>query len=310
MKISEHLYFYRGVEHIFPAFGMYSGNSSIISGDSLTLIDPGTAAGVHLRSVSEKSVRDGLRFGDIKKILLTHAHQDHAPAAPFLAEELGADILCHKLEIPMLEDPAVFFRDEYDAFTLGNKEMPRLPEWLTNAGVFVLFGALKPHFGAVAVSEGTVVDEAAGATVVELPGHRPGEIGVYIARDRALVTGDIINWRRYSLPSLNMPVSDLDMTVASLHKMLKLDVEVIVNGHENFVRGEARIKKWISDVLLWCDRSREIAAREIGRDPRFPLLKLGRMLIDNNVEIPFYEIIPIAHTVLKSIGHAEPCRLI
>jgi glyoxylase-like metal-dependent hydrolase (beta-lactamase superfamily II) len=310
MRISDHLFFYRGVEKVFPAFGMYSGNSSIIQGDTLTLIDPGTSPGHQSRAVREKSARDGLTFGDIKNILLTHAHQDHAPAAPFLAEELGARVLCHELEISMLEHPSRFFRDEYNAFTPGRKHPPYPPEWILNAGVFFLFGPAKPFKDATAVREGTVIDEAAGATVVELPGHRPGEIGVYIARDRTLVTGDIINWRRYYLPSLNMPVSDLDMTVASLNKMISMDIELIVNGHEKFVRGESRIKKWISDVLIWCERAKEIAAREIERNPRISMLKLGNILIGDNVDVPAYEIIPVAHAVLKSIGYPGDGRII
>jgi glyoxylase-like metal-dependent hydrolase (beta-lactamase superfamily II) len=304
MRINEHLYFYRGVERLFPAFGLYSGNSSIISGEGLTLIDPGTSPGFHLRSVREQSARDGLRFGDINKILLTHAHQDHAPAAPFLADELGADILCHELEIPMLEDQKVFFLDEYNAFKPSKNGLPYPPEWIMEAGSYLLFGAVKPVTGAVAVREGTVIDEAAGATVVELPGHRPGEIGIYISEDRALITGDIINWRRYKLPSLNMPVSDLDMTVSSLKKIQSMNVEVIVNGHECFIRGESRIKKWVAAVLDWCDWARETATRETDANPCIPLLKLGKILIGNTVEVPPYEIIPIAHTVLKSIGFA------
>ena len=58
MQISEHLFFYRGIEKLFPAFGMYSGNTSIIRGDGLTLIDPGTSPGFQLRSVRETAARE------------------------------------------------------------------------------------------------------------------------------------------------------------------------------------------------------------------------------------------------------------
>ncbi len=302
MRISEHLYFYRARE-VMPMFGLSSGNSSIIRGDTLTLVDPGTSPGFHLRHVKNKAESDGLRFSDITQIAISHAHQDHAPAAATASRVLGARVLCHPLDIPLLEEPSRFFRDEYDALRYGKGSVRLPPQPLLDAFVLAVFGKIEPCAGATPVREGFVIDEKAGAYVVELPGHRPGEIGIHIPRDGALVTGDIINRRRYDIPSLNLPFSDLDMTMSSLKKILDMDVSVIASGHERYVKGRLKIRRWVKDVLAWCERARETAARETARDPGISLLRLGKLLIGDNSDFLPYDTVFVANAALKSIGY-------
>lgn len=302
MKLTDHLYFYRGVE-ILPVFGLTSGNSCIIKGNTLTLTDPGTAPGFQTRNVKRCMRTDGLAPEAITQIFITHAHQDHSPAAAHFYHNKNAKVLCHEKEIPFLQSPSTFYKDEIRAFGYASIFEP--PEFIVDASVYLLFGDTPSIQTPTAVRDGDIIDESAGARVIALPGHRPGEIGIYLEKDSAIVTGDIINWRRYEIPSLNMPLSDLDQTVESLIKIKSLSIDVMTNGHEKFVRGQDRIRKWIDDVIGWCEWAKETTRKVVSeRNNRVSLVKLGLDLTNGNKDIPPYEIIFIAHTVLKSIGYS------
>jgi glyoxylase-like metal-dependent hydrolase (beta-lactamase superfamily II) len=55
------------------------------------IIDPGPALPAHIDAVAA-AVADGV----VTSILLTHAHEDHAEAAPVLAARLGAEVRSHQ----------------------------------------------------------------------------------------------------------------------------------------------------------------------------------------------------------------------
>jgi glyoxylase-like metal-dependent hydrolase (beta-lactamase superfamily II)/8-oxo-dGTP pyrophosphatase MutT (NUDIX family) len=73
-----------------PNAGMMTGpgtNSYLIGEGSVAVIDPGPDDPAHIRALLEAA------HGDIRWILLTHTHRDHAPAAAKLRELTGAKIL-------------------------------------------------------------------------------------------------------------------------------------------------------------------------------------------------------------------------
>jgi len=76
-------------------------------------------------------------------------------------------------------------------------------------------------------------------SVVELPGHTPGSIGLVDHEERALLSGDAI----YEGGLIDtLPESDVEAYVASMHRLRRLDVDVVYPGHgEPF--GRARLRE-------------------------------------------------------------------
>ena len=74
---------------VAPNPGMMTGpgtNSYLVGDEDVTVIDPGPAIDAHVRQIAE------LCDGRLRRILVTHTHRDHSPAAMPLAELTGADV--------------------------------------------------------------------------------------------------------------------------------------------------------------------------------------------------------------------------
>jgi hydroxyacylglutathione hydrolase len=81
---------------------------------------------------------------------------------------------------------------------------------------------------------------------VDLPGHAPGQIGLWRDSDRLALTSDcfyVVNlWGRDSSPQLpeEMYNYDTEQARASLRKLAALDPAVAWPGHANALSGDVR----------------------------------------------------------------------
>lgn len=75
-------------------------NSYLIGTQDIAVLDPGPAIDTHVDALLTAASELG---GRIRWIVLTHTHQDHAPAALLLREKTGAEILGQS---PLAGDPA------------------------------------------------------------------------------------------------------------------------------------------------------------------------------------------------------------
>ena len=61
-----------------------------------------------------------------------------------------------------------------------------------------------------------------------MPGHNQDEVGIWVKKDRVLITGDLIAGGG---PILNMPTSDLTLASQSTKKIENLSPKTIICGH-------------------------------------------------------------------------------
>ncbi len=151
----------------------------LIGGDGCLLIDaglPGSAA-----KVEKILSRNGLSFKDIKAIVITHAHVDHAGSAAELRERSRAPIIAHEADLPYYK-----------------REMPMTFCPTGRVGRYFLKTSL-PHQGFAAfepdvlLSNGHTLDLSpfgVAATVRHTPGHTKGSISVELGNKDALI-GDL-----------------------------------------------------------------------------------------------------------------------
>lgn len=101
--------------------GTYQGSCHIIdTGDGLIMIDPGYGNTTEMVKESIRTV--GLRAEDIKYIVLTHWHGDHAQATDAFRDISGAKVLIGRDDAEKVEKyctPDILI-DDGDVLTLGN----------------------------------------------------------------------------------------------------------------------------------------------------------------------------------------------
>jgi len=168
-------------------------------GRRAVLIDAGL--GTHM-------IRDYLETNglELEAILVTHAHPDHIAGVADLAEETGADVYLHEIEIRAVETmPQMMLA------MLGIEEMNKPRD-------------MKPLTG------GEVLDIAGlEIKVLHTPGHSPGGVSFLIGD--ALFDGDLVF--RGSIGRTDFPGGDFDTLVRSVkEKVFVLDPETrIYPGH-------------------------------------------------------------------------------
>jgi hydroxyacylglutathione hydrolase len=198
----------------------------IADGDGVVVFDAGVAqmaASVAMAAAS---------LGGATRVVLGHADCDHRGSAP----ALGAPVFCHPLEVDAAQSASAF-RPYWDLHKLPAYGRP-------------IYGRLLQSWdgGAVTVA-GTVQegDEVAGFTVIELPGHAPGLIGLYREVDRLALVSDCfytINplTGRKRGPRIPHPAFNFDTPEAgrSIAKLAELGPASAWPGHAHPVIGDVR----------------------------------------------------------------------
>src|SRR5947199_4656008 len=80
-------------------FYVGDANVYLIREDPLTLIDVGPKTDEAAKALREKLAAHGVNFSDVRRIVLTHAHEDHCGLAKRVRDEAkDAEILIHEWE--------------------------------------------------------------------------------------------------------------------------------------------------------------------------------------------------------------------
>lgn len=175
------------------------------------------------------------RRGGIKRVVLAHAHPDHRGTAP----RLGAAVYCHPAERLDAEgDGGLHYFDfkKQDRFKLaGRYTMPIYLRYLWDGGPVKIAGT---------VEEG---EDIAGFRVIHLPGHAPGQIGLWRESDRVALVSDCF----YVLdPQTGRPGpprvphaafnKDTEQAQASVRKLAALEPAIAAPGHLGPLTGDVR----------------------------------------------------------------------
>lgn len=204
--------------------------------DGATLIDTGAADnGVDIAAALEEL---GLLPQDIKRVVLTHFHEDHVGAAAEVREWGDVEVIAPRVDARIIRgeqagrqpEIAEALRPLHDEFMA---EVPPAPPVQIDREV----------------DDGDVIDFGGGAQVIATPGHTDGSIALYLPEHRVLFTGDAVveHLGRVVLPLLNL---DSEQAARSLQRLADLDVDVAVFGHGEpaLFGASSRLKQAVDDL--------------------------------------------------------------
>lgn len=188
----------------------------------VALVDPGPSTSLaNLQSALE---RGGIRMGDVRHILLTHIHLDHAGAAGTIVQaHPHIDVFVHERGAPHLVDPSKLLTS---ASRLYGQDMDRL--W----GDFLPVPQER-----LRVLGGGERIEVAGRTleVAYTPGHASHHVSYFEPSSRIAFVGDTAGIRRgngqYVMPASPPPDVDLELWRTSEARILEWDPDTLFLTH-------------------------------------------------------------------------------
>jgi len=242
IKINDKIYFSL---RIVP-----SSNTTLIKGEANIIIDPGYNPLKKTGAIIPLLKEAGIRIKNIDEIWFTHNHPDHTGLAYYLLQEKQMKIVCNPLAKKFLEwEPplrGLMETEKIDDSILQRlyptqiKKRKRLASLVRNMVKF--YGRpLSIDSHAVQVDDCfTCGENRYGINVVFLPGHTPDEVGFSLGS--TLITGDLIATFSFKRPAvLNVASSDIDDAISSLKKIMKISPELILPGHGNYKKIDAKL---------------------------------------------------------------------
>ena len=195
-------------------------NAFLIDSDGLTLIDTGYAKNAEQILEAVQSI--GRQPGDIKHILVTHCHPDHAGSLARLKQVAGAPAYMHPADA---------------AIVRTGKVPPHLkpaPGLINNILFRVLIGFGPAEYGAAEIEhevrDGDELAIAGGIRAIHVPGHCAGQLaflwpehgGVLFAADAA---SNMLGF------GYSVGYEDVEEGRRSLAKIAALDFEIACFAH-------------------------------------------------------------------------------
>jgi glyoxylase-like metal-dependent hydrolase (beta-lactamase superfamily II) len=191
---------------------------AIIEGEDVSLVDSGYAGSLPRleRALGER----GRSVEEVRRVVCTHGHPDHAGGARALADR-GVEVLIHPADATNLE--------------IGLGAAIRHP----SRGRF--FAAITPSLPTFTpIGDGDILPVLGGLQVIHTPGHTPGSVCLYAQRHGLLFVGDTLQRRFGRVSFASGLYSDNPAAArASVQRLAELDVDTIVFSHYPPLRQDA-----------------------------------------------------------------------
>ncbi|QXJ22054.1 MBL fold metallo-hydrolase [Actinomadura graeca] len=188
----------------------------------LTLIDSGLPGSAP--AIAEAIRHIGRDPGDLRRLVLTHFHEDHTGSAAAIAAWDGVEVLAHRADTPFIQGDETGPR-------------PQITDWERPIWEQVQAGLTEtPPVERVRVDrmldDGDLIDLGdTHAVAVAAPGHTPGSVALHIPDERILFTGDTVARLDDGQVILGVFNADPPLAAESLTRLAALDTDIACFGH-------------------------------------------------------------------------------
>lgn len=206
---------------VYAFSGLLVGQVYAIEGpDGLTIIDTGIALAAD--RILRQLAAAGHVPGDVRRILITHAHFDHIGGLPRLKALTGAEVIASAIERPYVEGRATLPTPAPAQLSLPDRLMLRL------GGKTV---APATPVDRTCEDGDTVSQALGGLQAILTPGHTPGHTAYWAPEQGMLFCGDAM----MRVPGLRLPFAAFtgDMAAArrAISRLANLSPAVVCFGH-------------------------------------------------------------------------------
>jgi len=213
--------------NVYQIDGVAGANAFLLVGETLTLVDTGWPG--NGRAIGTFVQTLGRQVREITRLLVTHAHPDHAGSLAELQRLTGAKVYAHPAEAAVLS---------------GAIPLPLPPR-----AVRRLIGPLEANDPLPAVNvdreltDGLVLD--GGVRVLHTPGHTRGSVSFLVEESGVLLAGDLFvqtNGRLHVPPASFH--EDAAQARASVRRLADLEFDILGCGHGPPVLSGAAARVW------------------------------------------------------------------
>ncbi len=237
----------RRIETPTPFPQVPTANAWLIEGNELTLVDTGSAFRPAWEVFQKRLSEIGYRVQDIRRILITHGHQDHAGLAPAIVRRSEAKVFIHEGDRPKVS-PLSQARMErvWDRYAAYYRTLA-MPDDFIEYMHQITFTAFRPGESLDAVEtlhDGDRIDVGdLTLEVMACPGHTPGSVCFHLPEHHVLISGDHLLQRISPNPVMELgrnataeapwegKFKSLIAYIASLERTRALDLDVVLPGH-------------------------------------------------------------------------------
>jgi glyoxylase-like metal-dependent hydrolase (beta-lactamase superfamily II) len=148
-------------------------------GSQLTMVDTGIPGSQD--DLASAFAELGFHRGDLRRVVLTHAHEDHAGSAAAIRRWGDVEVLAHR------EDAGIVRGERVRTGPILTAAERPLYERVATA-----IPSIPPCPVDTELADGDTIEFGGGAHVIATPGHTDGSIAVWLPTTGVLFTGDIV----------------------------------------------------------------------------------------------------------------------
>jgi glyoxylase-like metal-dependent hydrolase (beta-lactamase superfamily II) len=196
-------------------------NVYLVAEDPLTLIDTGPKTKEAIEALRDGVRRAGFRLADIRRIVLTHAHEDHCGLARSLRDEAkDAEVLIHDWEtghrVGRLEHEE--HRVLLERAGVPQQEIETMRKLYEHMRLYA--DSFDDHEYSSLEDEAELEFETGALRAIHTPGHTPGSCSFIREADRTVIAGDCVLKRITPNPILSPDPIDRSQRFRSLAEYL------------------------------------------------------------------------------------------
>jgi len=270
----------------------------LIKGPKPTLVDCGYSSSYEnvLSGLSEV----GVMPSDIRYVVPTHVHLDHAGAAGRLLREMpNAEVIAHERGVPHLVDPTRLIESSTKVFGKAIMELYGTPEPI-------------PAERITAVGKEASLDLGAGlsATLMYSPGHAPHQISVMLDQSRSLMTADSVGivypGLKALIPTTPPPSFDPKQLVATVGSLRQTTPSELLVPHF----GTRKDVEWVFDqtaelVERWVELVRGLWKKGTSLDDASEVMEKGVLQEAGVQDLPIYAKVSVRASVMGIMHYLE-----